>query len=124
MANFYEKAANTALKLIKAKGLPSQLIKNVSTTDPDKPWKVATVTKSYDSCYAVKVPAGQKDVMFLPEGTTLSTTAKIFIDAVNLNNPPTIADQIEHNGTEYQIIAIKPLQPADIDVVWTVYVNV
>jgi hypothetical protein len=104
--------------------LPCRLISNDSTTVTGKPWEVDTVVKSYDDCFAVKVPAGQKDVSFLPDGTSISTTAKILIDAVNLNTAPTIADWIEHNGTEYQIIAIKPLSPADVDVMWTVYVNV
>ena len=123
MAKDYTKTANTALKLIKKSGLPCQLIRNESTSDPAKPWEVETVVKSYDDCFAVKVPASQRDVMFLPEGTSVSTTAKILIDAINLDSPPTMADQFQHNGDVFQIIAIKPLQPADIDVLWTIYVK-
>ncbi len=124
MTKDYNKTAQTALKLIKKAGLACQLIRNDSTVVAAKPWEVATTVLSYDDCYAVKVPASQKDVAFLPDGTSISTTAKILIDAVNLNDEPTIADNFEHNGTIYQIIAIKPLSPADVNVVWTVFVSV
>lgn len=120
----YTKTANTALKLIKKFGSACELVRNISTVGPLKPWEVATPSYSFDDCYGVKLPAGQKDVVFLPDGTSLSTTAKFLIDAINLNNTPTIGDQIKQNDIEYQIISVKPLQPADVDVVWTVYVNI
>ena len=123
MAKDYTKTANTALRLIKKSGRPCQLIRNESTVDPAKQWEVAAVVKSYDDCFAVKFPASQRDVAFLPDGTSISTTAKILIDAVNLDNQPTIGDEFQHNGDVFQIIAVKPLQPASVDVVWTVYVK-
>jgi len=120
----YNKTANTALRLIKKAGSPSQFLRDESVPNPS-PYEppLAPITVSYP-CQAVKVPAGQKDIVFLPEGTSLSKTAKILIDAVEFTEKPTVADKILHVGTEWQIIAVKPLQPADIDVMWTVYVNV
>jgi len=124
MAKFdYNEAAQDALELITDFGSPSEFLRDESTPNlsPNLP-PIAPVTVSYP-CQAVKVPAGQKDVVFLPEGTSISTTAKILIDAVEFTEKPTIADKILHVGTEWQIIAVKPLQPAEIDVVWTVYAN-
>jgi len=120
----YTKTANTGLRLIEKAGSPSQFLRDESAPNP-KPYlpPLAPVTVSYP-CQAVKVPAGQKDIVFLPEGTSLSTTAKILIDAVTFTEKPTVSDKILHVGTEWQIIAVKPLQPAEIDVMWTVYVNV
>ena len=120
----YNKTANTALRLIKKAGSPSQFLRDESVLNPD-PYNPPPVpiTVSYP-CQAVKVPAGQKDIVFLPEGTSLSKTAKILIDAVEFTEKPTVADKILHVGTKWQIIAVKPLQPAEIDVMWTVYVNV
>ena len=120
----YNKTANTALRLIEKAGSPSQFLRDESVPNPD-PYNppLAHITVSYP-CQAVKVPAGQKDVVYLPEGTSLSTTAKILIDAVTFTEKPTVSDKILHVGTEWQIIAVKPLQPAEIDVMWTVYVNV
>jgi hypothetical protein len=120
----YTKTANTALKLIKKFGLPSEFIRNEGAPSVD-PWEPPPVPlwQSYP-CQAVKVPAGQKDVVFLPEGTSISTTAKILIDAVEFTETPQIADRVKHKGIEYQITAIKPLSPADVDVMWTVYATV
>ncbi len=123
MAKDYNKTAKTVLRLIKKNGLPSEFIRLESIPNP-KPYlpPLVDVPISYP-CQAVKVPAGQKDVSFLPEGTSLSTTAKILIDAVEFTETPTIADKVKHNDIDYQIIAVKPLSPADVDVLWTVYVN-
>ena len=120
----YTKTANTGLRLIEKAGSPSQFLRDESVPNP-KPYDPPPipVIVSYP-CQAVKVPAGQKDIVFLPEGTSLSTTAKILIDAVTFTEKPTVSDKILHVGTEWQIIAVKPLQPAEIDVMWTVYVNV
>ena len=124
MAKDYNKTANTALKLIKKSGLPCQVVTNATTTFPAEPWKADVVTKSFDDCFSARVPASQRDVIFLPEGTSISTTAKFLIDAVTLSTDPKIGSQIKHNGTEFQITAIKPLSPADVNVMWTVYATV
>ena len=122
MAKDYGKTSNTALRLIKNAGSLSEFLRyeSVPNVNPYDPPPIPLI-KSYP-CQAVKVPAGQKDVVFLPEGTSISKTAKILIDAVEFTERPKIADKIKHVGTEWQIIAVKPLQPAEIDVMWTVYV--
>ncbi len=124
MGKDYSKTANTALKLIKKFGLPSLLIRDESVANP-LPYEPppTPLLKPY-ACQAVKLPAGQRDISFLPEGTSLSTTAKILIDAVELEIKPSVGNQVEHKGTQYQIISVKPLQPAEVDVMWTVYVNI
>jgi len=124
MAKDYNKTANTALKLIKKSGLPCEFLRDESIPNakPNLP-PAEKVVVSYP-CQAVKLPASQKDVSFLPEGTSISTTAKILIDAVELTEKPAITDVVKHNGTDYQIISVKPLSPADVDVMWTVYVNI
>lgn len=125
MAKFdYNEDAQDALELITESGLACEFLRDESVPNPSPNLPPpAPVTVSYP-CFAVKVSAGKNDVSFLPEGTSISTTAKILIDAVTFTETPTIADKVKHNGTDYQIISVKPLSPADVDVMWTVYVNV
>ena len=117
----YSKTAQTALKLITKFGLTSSFVRNEAVNT-----KFAAGTPNWVSypTQAVKVPASQRDVVFLPENTVVSKTAKILMEAVGMTETPQIADKVNHNGKDYQIIAIKPLSPADVDVMWTVYVQV
>lgn len=124
MTKDYSKTANTALKLITKFGVASEFLRDESVVNPD-PYNppLAPVTVSYPT-QAVKVPASAKDVVFLPEGTSINKTAKILMEAVEMVEIPTIGDKVRHAGVDWQIIAVKPLQPADVNVMWTVYVNI
>jgi hypothetical protein len=126
MAKFnYDEFADLALELIDETGKASEFIRNEGVpVDVAKPWLGDTLVPVSYPTYAVRLPAGQKDVAFLPEGTSLSTTAKILMEAVEMVQIPTIADKVKHDGIEMQITAVKPLKPADVNVMWTVYVQV
>lgn len=124
MAKDYTKSAATALRLITKFGIASELLKDesIQNSDPYSP-PVAPVVISYPT-QAVKLPASAKDSVFLPEGTSISKTAKVFIEAVKMVEIPTIGDKIRINGVAWQIIAVNQLQPSDVNVLWTVFVNI
>lgn len=119
--------ADLALELIAENGLPS-VLRKISRVeiDPLQPWLGYTDDFVDYPCEIARFSASNKDLAFLPEGTSLAKTKKMLIDAVTMKETPIIGDIIERdeNGIEWQIIAVGDLKPADVDVMWTVYVQV
>jgi len=119
----YSKPANTASRLITKFGGDANLLvdESVPSTngyDPDpEPLWIPYATQ------AVLLPLSKDDVAYLAGSTAVETTMKILMEAVELTREVKKDNKIEYKGETWTIRTFKPLKPADIDVLWTLYVG-
>ena len=124
MAKDYSKPANTALKLITKFGGPAELIKQEGVLiDPNDPAEGEELNPIAYSTQAVELPISKDDTRYLPTNTAINQARKFLMEAVNLEKDPEVSDIVKQYGIEWNIISIKPLKPAEVDVLWTLYVS-
>lgn len=119
----YTKPANTALKLITKNGGDAILKHNTATPNPATPWIAPTPIWSPYDTQAVLLPIGKDDVAYLPDTLAIESMSKILMEAVEMVQIPKNADKVEYKGETWIIKSIKPLKPADVNVMWTLFVG-
>ena len=123
MPKDYTKPANTALKLITKFGGDASLIKDEGTLiNADDPAEGTESNPVSYSTKAVFLPISKDDLAYMPNSTVIWGAQKVYMEAVNLTVDPEASDKVSYRGEEWNILSIKPLKPADVNVVWTLFV--
>ena len=119
----YDKTAGTASRLIDKFGQDANLLVN-EALPPVNEWDApnAPVWNPY-STKAVKLPLDKNDIAYLAGSTAVEASAKILMEAVILTRDVKKDDKVEYLGETWTIKSIKPLSPAGVNVLWTLFVG-
>ena len=124
MSKDYNKSAQTALRLIKKFGAQSTFTTTTPTAqDPLKPWETSGETTADYPVFSCLINLTSEDIKYFPDLTSVNNMQRSLVDAVNLTITPKIGDKIIHSGSTWIVRAIKPLNPAGVNVFWDMAVG-
>lgn len=127
----YTKSQATALRLITKFGTSANIIRAGTVTGPDydptygpdieAPCTIVFSEYTSSEIDGTLVQQGDIKVLMAASGFAIEATSFLEDDVTPLNlNKPTPADRLSSGGKDYEIIDIKPLQPAGVVVMWKV----
>ncbi len=121
--NDYTADAQDALELIDEFGGDANLLVN-EALPPANEWDApnAPVWNPYPT-KAVLLPIDKNDIAYLTGSTAVEASAKILVEAVILTRDVKKDDKVEYLGETWTIKSIKPLSPAGVNVLWTLFVG-
>jgi len=122
--NNYNDDAKTARELIEEFGTDCSIIRNEGVLiDDTKPWYGEEDLPVSYPCQGVLLSVSDRDYKLYPNLTTVSADKKILVDPISLSINPMVGYKINHDGIDWAIVAVKDLKPANVNVLWTLFVR-
>jgi hypothetical protein len=122
MSKDYNKSAATAQRLIKKFGVSASFLRYEGSVRGQGNKRTSGTPVGYPTT-ACLIPLSSSDIKFMPEGTSIETAQRCLMEAVELQQEPTLSDRVLIDGVEWKIINISPLKPATINVFWDMIVR-
>jgi hypothetical protein len=121
MSAFYTGLANTALRLIKDKGQPLELVSVETDFNPVTGKKGWNIQPNKQEVFGVIFPTSndQRGSAVQTSELVKSVTIEIVLEAKSLTTAPQATDVVVVGGENWQIMTIDTLSPAGVDIIHT-----
>lgn len=124
----YDSQVALAERLIREKGKPVNVVRQVTTTpDPDKPWEAGTPSESLDDAYGVFLNFSGKDMETMSKMAGASeiqaSDRKVLLAAAALSGAPTTNDKLRDATGDWSIEWVQVLAPNGENILYTLRVR-